>query len=206
MHAEALTEVIKVDNDKPDKNVLERAAGIINRGGLVAFPTETVYGIAADYLNRKTIQRLHKVKERPEGKPFTIHIADFDVIRQLSCKVPLAAERLMDKFWPGPLTILLADEYGNKIGFRMPRNRLALELISACKNPIVAPSANISGNRPPCSAEEVLKDLNGRIDLLLDGGKTDVGVESTVVDMSKLPYKILREGAVRKSEIDAACR
>ena len=107
----------------------------------------------------------------------------------------------MDEFWPGPLTMVLNMAPGEKIGVRMPRNKLALEFISHCEAPIVAPSANISGNRPPRSGEDVLRDLDGKIDLLLDGGETDVGIESTVLDASKFPYNILREGAILKSRI-----
>lgn len=200
------TGVIKVNNYRPDKDVLRKAARVVKKGGLVAFPTETVYGLAADYLNKKAIQRLYRVKKRPRNKPFTVHIAKFDELDRLSCEISLFSKHLMEKFWPGPLTLILNTDSGEKIGFRMPRNRLALEFISACKTPIVAPSANISGRRPPCNADDVLKDLDGKIDLVLDGGETDVGIESTVVDMTILPYKILRKGAIDKTEIKDAVR
>jgi len=195
------TEVIKADNNIPDKNVVKEAAKIIKKGGLVAFPTETVYGLAADYLNGKAMDKLFKVKNRPKDKPFTIHISDYDVIGALSCEISIFEEHLIQKFWPGPLTLILRSENGGTTGFRMPKNRLALDFISACKTPIVAPSANISGNRAPRTANEVLRDLDGKIDMLLDGGKTEVGTESTVVDVSAFPYKILREGAINKTQI-----
>lgn len=195
------TEVIKVDNQKPNKDVLEKAAKIIKKGGLVAFPTETVYGLGADYLNKKAIQKLYKVKKRPKNKPFTIHISNFDELLRLSCHISLFSKHLIKRFWPGPLTLILRTNSDEKIGVRMPRNKLALEFISRCTTPIVAPSANISGRRPPRNAESVLKDLDGKIDLLLDGGKTHVGIESTVVDASKFPYRVLREGAIHKSQI-----
>jgi L-threonylcarbamoyladenylate synthase len=107
----------------------------------------------------------------------------------------------MERFCPGPLTLILKTNSGEKIGIRMPRNNFALEFISACGAPIAATSANISGNKPPCNAEDVLRDLDGKIDLLLDGGETKVGIESTVIDVSAFPYKILREGAISKGQI-----
>jgi L-threonylcarbamoyladenylate synthase len=195
------TEIIKVDIYKPHKEMLKKAASVIKKGGLVAFPTETVYGLGADYLNKKAVQKLYKVKERPKDKPFTIHISGFEELESLSCEISLFSKHLIERFWPGPLTIILKTGSGEKIGLRMPRNKLALEFISACKTPIVAPSANISGRKSPRSAEDVLKNLDGRIDLLLDGGQTDVGIESTVVDASAFPYRILREGAIKKSQI-----
>lgn len=195
------TEIIKTDSNSPDKNVVAEAAKIIKKGGLVAFPTETVYGLAADYLNKNAVDRLYAVKNRPKDKPFTVHISDYEVIGALSCEVSIFEEHLIQEFWPGPLTLILRSETGGTIGFRMPKNRLALDFISACKTPIVAPSANISGNSAPRTAEEVLRDLDGKIDMLLDGGKTEIGAESTVVDVSTFPYKILREGAINKAQI-----
>lgn len=195
------TEVIKLDSRRPDKKVLKQAAKIIKKGGLVAFPTETVYGIAADYMNRGAIRNLYKIKNRPKNKPFTVHISDYDALGEFSCEVSVFEEHLIEKFWPGPLTLIFRTDMGDKIGFRMPDYKIALDLISECERSIVAPSANISGNKPPRSAEEVLKDLDGAIDMLLDGGPTTMGIESTVVDVSAMPYKILREGAIHKVQI-----
>ncbi len=195
------TEIIKTDNNNPDKTALEEAAKIIKKGGLVAFPTETVYGLAADYLNKKALDRLSEVKNRPKDKPYTVHISDYDVIGALSCEVSIFEEYLIQQFWPGPLTLILKTETGGKIGFRMPKNRLALDFISACKTPIAAPSANISGNNAPRTAEEVLRDLDGKIEMVLDGGMTEMGAESTVVDVTAFPYRILREGAIKKAQI-----
>ena len=195
------TEVIKVESRQPDKEALNKAAEIIRKGGLVAFPTETVYGLAADYLNERALEKLYGVKERPKDKPFTVHISGFDDLTKLSCEITAFSKALIEKFWPGPLTLVLNTDSGGKVGVRMPRNKVALEFISACATPIVAPSANISGRRPPRSAEDVLKDLNGRIEMILDGGETEVGIESTVVDASVRPYRILREGAIKEIEI-----
>lgn len=195
------TEIIKINAKKPDKKALRKAAGIVGKGGLVAFPTETVYGLAADYLNKKAIQKLYKVKKRPKDKPLTVHISKFDELDKLDCEVALFSKNLTEKFWPGPLTLVFKTGSGRKIGIRMPSNKIALEFISLCKNSIVAPSANISGNQPPRKAEDVLKDLDGKIDLLLDGGETEVGIESTVVDVSTFPYKVLRKGAIDTGRI-----
>ena len=195
------TEIIRVDIQKPDKGILKKAAGIIKKGGLVAFPTETVYGLAADYVNKKAIEKLYKIKKRPKTKPFTIHISVPEATDKLYCEISLFSKHLIKRFWPGPLTLIFKTESGEKIGVRMPRNKIALDFISMCKTPIVAPSANLSGNEPPCSADDVLRDLDGKIDLLLDGGKTDVGIESTVIDTTIFPYRVLREGAIHKSQI-----
>ncbi|MEA3305184.1 MAG: L-threonylcarbamoyladenylate synthase [Candidatus Omnitrophota bacterium] len=195
------TEIIKIDQKNPDKTAIKKAAGIIKKGGLVAFPTETVYGLAADYLNKKAIEKLCDVKKRPKNKPFTIHIASVDELVNLSCEVSFFSEKLIEKFWPGPLTLIFNTKSGKKTGIRMPDNRAALEFISACGTPVIAPSANISGRASPHNAEDVLSDLGGMIDLVLDGGRVDIGVESTVIDMSALPYRIIREGAINKSRI-----
>ena len=195
------TEIIKVDAKRPSTDILKKAAAIIKKGGLVAFPTETVYGLGADYMNKKAIQRLNEVKKRPKDKPFTIHIADIESLYELSCNISIFAKHLIERFWPGPLTLIFPTASGEKIGVRMPRNEIALKFISACGAPIVAPSANISGNRPPSNAREVLKDLDGKIDLLLDAGETEVGIESTVVDVSTTPHNVLREGAISKDQI-----
>ena len=201
MNKKIKTEIIKIDQKNPNKNAIKKAAGIIKKGGLVAFPTETVYGLAADYFNKKAIERLCDVKKRPKNKPFTIHIASADELLNLSCEVSFFSKKLIEKFWPGPLTVIFGTESGKKVGIRMPDNRVALEFISACGIPVVAPSANISDRTSPHNAEDVLSDLDGMIDLVLDGGRVDIGIESTVIDMSVLPYRIIREGAINKSRI-----
>jgi L-threonylcarbamoyladenylate synthase len=195
------TKVLKVDPDNPAAGAIRRAAGLIRSGGLVAFPTETVYGIAANLSDKRAVERLREVKARDRGKPFTVHIADVGTIEEMGCVVTPGARRLIDKFWPGPLTIILKSKKGRKTGFRMPANRVALELIKAAGVPIVAPSANISGKAPPTDAEGVLKELGGMIELIVDSGPTAIGVESTVVDLAVSPPKVLREGAIGDEEI-----
>jgi L-threonylcarbamoyladenylate synthase len=174
---------------------------MLRSGGLVGFPTETVYGLGANLLEEKAIARLYKVKKRPKGKPFTVHIENVSLIRKLRCDITPEAKALIERYWPGPLTVILRCKDGSKVGFRMPDNKVALKLIKESRVPIVAPSANISGRVPPTKASDVLKQLGGRIDILLDAGPTDVGVESTVIDMTINPPKVLREGAVMEKEL-----
>lgn len=196
------TIVLRVDPDRPDKDIIANAALVIRQGGLVAFPTETVYGLAANRNDPKAMARLSKVKDRPDGKHYTVHIASLSFIKKMGCKIPKLALVLIKKYWPGPLTLVLASKNGGSIGFRMPANKVALELIGKAKVPVVAPSANLSGSKPPVRASEVLKGLGGKIDMVIDAGATEVGVESTVVDISIKPFKILREGAIKTSEIE----
>lgn len=195
------TLVLKVSSRKPEKKKIFYSAKILKAGGLVAFPTETVYGIGANLLDKKALGRLYKVKKRSRNKPFTVHISNIKTVKRLGCKMTKEAEGLVSRFWPGPLTIILKSRHGEKMGFRMPDNKIALELISLAGIPVVAPSANISGHPPPTSAEGVLRNLDGKIDILLDGGRTDIGVESTVIDLTVKPFKVLREGAIKSEDI-----
>jgi L-threonylcarbamoyladenylate synthase len=195
------TLVCKVNPQRPDRTVIARSAKVLRSGGLVAFPTETVYGLAANLSKKAGMDALYRVKERPKGKPSTVHIADTRIIRKMGCAISRDARILIDKFWPGPLTVILASKKGAKIGFRMPDNKVALALIREAGVPIVAPSANLSGKTPPKSASDVLRDLDGRIDIVIDAGKTKVGIESTVIDMTQCPPAILREGAIKKRAI-----
>ena len=195
------TLVLKIDAKKPEEKVIRRAAALLKKGKLVAFPTETVYGLGANALDRRAMAKLRAAKERPKGKPFTVHIADTTIINKMGCRMTKEAKLLSDKFWPGPLTMILRNANGRKIGFRMPDNLVALKIIKRAGVPIAAPSANLSGERPPKSARGVLASLDGKIELLLDAGKTAVGIESTVVDMTTTPPRILREGAVSRREI-----
>lgn len=192
---------VKIDPKRPDKKIIAEAAGIVKKGGLVVFPTETVYGIAANLLDDKAITKLYEVKNRSRSKPFTVHISDIKMIEKMGCKVTGRAQALIDRFWPGPLTIILKSENGSTIGFRMPANRIALEFIKAVGTPIVAPSANLSGKAAPKSAKEALKDLEGHVDMVLDAGLTDIGLESTVIDLTAAPPKVLREGAIKAEDL-----
>jgi len=195
------TLVLKVDPRRPDEKVIAYAAAGIRYGRLVAFPTETVYGIAANLDDKKAVEALYKAKQRSRGKPLTVHIADRALITKMGCRLTKNAAILMRKYWPGPLTIILKSRAGRTIGFRMPANRIAHALIRKAGVPVVAPSANSSGNKAPVDAQAVLKDLGGRIDMVIDGGRTRVGIESTVVDLTVSPPKVLREGAISARRI-----
>jgi tRNA threonylcarbamoyl adenosine modification protein (Sua5/YciO/YrdC/YwlC family) len=198
------TEVIKVDPEDPEIAKIKKAASVLKKGGLVAFPTETVYGLAANLANKKSMDRLIKVKQRPEEKLFSIHIAEKDKIEEFARDIPVGVYKLIDKFWPGPLTIILHSKKNNQqtVGIRMPSNKVALELINLAKVPIVAPSANISGKKPPTTAEEVLDYFDGKIDMLIDGGKTALGVSSSVADFTRTNFEVVREAAIKKSDIE----
>lgn len=195
------TKVLKIDPNAPDEKTIEFAAALLQDGGLVAFPTETVYGIGANFQNKESISRLYEIKKRPLNKPFTIHISTTEMIAEMGCDTSPLADELIRRFWPGPLTIILESKNG-KLGFRMPKNTVAKELISKAKVPLVVPSANISGEKPPAEAREVINALDGKIDLILDSGKTEFGMESTVVDTTSFPYKILRKGAIPRQDIE----
>lgn len=200
------TLLVEVDPARPDSDVIAYCAKLVRDGGIVAFPTETVYGLAVNLLNKRAVERLYSVKKRSRGKPFTVHIADLRPIRKMGCAISGRSARLVKKFWPGPLTLILKSRDGKKIGFRMPANRVALDLIAASGVPVIAPSANISGRKPPTDAKAALKDLDGKIDMILDSGPTKVGIESTVVDMTVNPPVILREGAISSKSLARAMK
>lgn len=203
------TRIIKM----PDggEAVYEEAADIIRRGGLVAFPTETVYGLGGNALDSEAARKIYAAKGRPSDNPLIVHVSDVNMVEGLSAEVPESARKLMDAFWPGPLTIIL--EASEKVprqttgglktvALRMPNNPVALELIRRTKLPIAAPSANASGRPSPTKAEHVASDLSGRIDMILDGGDVEIGVESTIVDLTGDIPQILRPGYITKEMIE----
>ena len=203
MDREVKTKILVINSETPESHKIGEAADILKNGGLVAFPTETVYGLAALHDNDAAINKLYEVKNRPMDKPFTVHISREEMIDMFDCEVSVLARKLMKRFWPGPLTIILKKKNGEgTLGFRMPDNKIAFGLIKKAGVPVVAPSANISGNKPPTSAAEVLRDLDGKVEIVIDGGKTAIGIESTVVDMTGRRPKVLREGAIPKAEIE----
>jgi L-threonylcarbamoyladenylate synthase len=202
---------LKVDaNDLGTPEALERAAEILRGGGLVAFPTETVYGLGANALDRAAVERIFAAKSRPAWDPVIVHLAPGAMLDELVEEIPEAARRLMEVFWPGPLTLLLkrtsavpdAVTAGRPlVGVRMPSHPVALELIRRAGVPVAAPSANRFGHVSPTTAEHVLDDLDGRIDAVLDAGPTLRGVESTVLDPAASPMVIYRPGAVTAEQI-----
>ncbi len=192
------TRLLKVDPEHPDPAMIHAAAGLLRRGGLVAFPTETVYGLGANLQDPQAIQELYQVKARPFGKQVTLHIADFKVVESSGVVVTPLAMRFLARFWPGPLTAVFRHWDGSTQAFRMPRHPVALALIREAEVPVVAPSANLSGNPAPRTAEEGMRDLADKIDLVLDAGPTTLGFESTVVDFSGDRPMILRPGVLEK--------
>jgi L-threonylcarbamoyladenylate synthase len=202
-HPQMKTILLKVDSDNPEIAKIQTAAEIIRKGGLVAFPTETVYGLGADALNPEAVLALFEAKKRPLDNPPIIHVVDPTEVYRLVKEVPKKAELLMKQFWPGPLTLIFKRSdivpkvtvAGlDTIAIRMPKHKVALELIRQSGCPIAAPSANLAGKPSPTTAQHVYEDLNGRIDVILDGGATNIGVESTVVDLSVDPPMLLRPG------------
>ena len=198
-----MTQVLELDPERPQQEAIELAASIIRKGGLVAFPTETVYGLGADAMNENAVRKIFEAKARPADNPCIVHVHSRDMLDRVAGSVGDKAERLIQKFWPGPLTLVLERKPEvapsvsaglSTVAVRMPGNRIALELIRAATTPIAAPSANASGRPSPTTAAHVLEDLGGRIDLILDGGTTNIGIESTVLDMTTEPPMILRPG------------
>ncbi len=196
------TEVIQINSQEPEVEKIKQAARVLKEGGLVVIPTETVYGIAADMQNRRTVQRLYKVKQRSTNKHFSLHIALKEDAEKYAHDILPFAYHLMERFWPGPITLILKSRENGKVGIRMPNHKIALAIIREAGVKAACPSANVSGKLAPSTAQEVLKDLNGLVDLVLDAGKTPLGKESTVVDVTELPIKFLREGALAKEEIE----
>jgi len=194
------------------QETLERGAQILRAGGLVALPTETVYGLGANALDAAAVGRIFAAKERPAWDPVIVHIANAKMLEGLVEEVPERARRLMEAFWPGPLTLLLrrtaavpdAVTAGRPlVGVRMPAHPVALEVIRRAGIPVAAPSANRFGRVSPTTAAHVLEDLDGRIDAVLDAGPAVHGVESTVLDASRSPMLIYRPGAVTAEQIRA---
>lgn len=194
------------------ENQIDQAAKLIQEGETVAFPTDTVYGLGADARNEAAVQKIFAAKGRPAGRALTILLAEKETITEYAKEIPAEAALLVDHFWPGPLTIVL-EAKGNlapavtaglkTIGMRMPADPIALKFIQAAGMPLATPSANRTGRPSPTTAEHVLTDLDGRIAAVIDGGETDSGIESTVLDLSN-PEKpvILRPGAITKGQIE----
>jgi len=205
------TKILKIDLNAPSNLTIKYASSVIQKGGLVAFPTETVYGLGANALDSKAVAKIFKVKRRPMDNPLIVHIAKFEELDKLVKIIPSKAKLLIKKFWPGPLTLVFLKKKdvpkevtaGSKtIAIRMPANKFALELIRSAGVPIAAPSANLAGKPSSTTATHVMGDFNGKIDLIIDGGQTDIGVESTVLDLTENVPIILRPGAVTKEMLE----
>lgn len=199
------TKVVRLDENNIDEHAISEAGDVLREGGLVVFPTETVYGLGANALDKDAVKEIFKAKGRPQDNPLIVHISKVKDIEDLVEKIPPIAQKLMDKFWPGPMTIILKkkDIIPNEtsagldsIGIRMPSNKIAMELISMAGVPIAAPSANLSGKPSPTDLETCIEDLDGRVNAILGGDTSEVGVESTVIDCTIDPPCILRPGGI----------
>ncbi len=200
------TRALVVGGDGVASPAIKEAAKILISGGLVAFPTETVYGIGVNADDADAVARLRALKERPEGKPFSVHIGDRADLGKIVSPVPVIANRLMDRFWPGPVTIVFGRS-NDSVGVRLPSHEVGAAFLRECGVPVLAPSANLAGQTPATSAAEVSDTLDGRIDAILDdGGEATVGQASTVVRVWRTGWKVLREGAVPTDEIERAMK
>ena len=205
------TKVEKIEKTQMNMDIINAAGQILKQGGLVAFPTETVYGLGANALDEEAARKTYAAKGRPSDNPLIVHIASLEDLYPITKKVPEKAVALAEKFWPGPLTMIFEKSelvpHGTTGGLetvavRMPDNEVALALIRAGGGYVSGPSANKSGRPSPTMARHVLDDLEGRIDMILDGGPVHIGVESTIVDMTVEPPMILRPGAVTKEMLE----
>lgn len=201
-----------VDPASPDPVAIAAAAAVLRAGGLVAFPTETVYGLGADALDPAAVRRIYEAKGRPGFNPIIVHVATIEHARRLSRRWPASATRLANHFWPGPLTLVLPKDGSvpdivtaglDAVGIRVPAHPVALALIRAAGLPVAAPSANRFTQLSPTSAEHVARALGGRVDVLLDGGSAQVGIESTVVDLTGPAPRLLRPGMISRSALEA---
>lgn len=205
------TKVIKVDHRNMDENVLQEAGRIIRDGGLVAFPTETVYGLGGDALNKDSSKKIYEAKGRPSDNPLIVHICNMNDLSPIVEEIPEDVYRLAEAFWPGPLTIIMKksklvpkETTGGleTVAVRMPSHPAALKFIEYAGGYVAAPSANVSGRPSPTKAKYVIEDMTGRIDMILDGDGIDIGLESTIVDMTGKKPEILRPGYITKDMLE----
>lgn len=205
------TELIVIDETGIENNVMERAGKILKEGGLVAFPTETVYGLGGDGLNKESAKKIYAAKGRPSDNPLIIHISKFEDLGKIVKSIPEEVERLAEAFWPGPLTMILPKSEQvpyettgglDTVAVRMPSHPVALAFIEASGGYVAAPSANTSGRPSPTLAKHVMEDMQGKIEMILDGGSVEIGLESTIVDLSCEVPTILRPGYVTKDMLE----
>ena len=205
------TKIITIDRKHPDMELLQEAGKILRQGGLVAFPTETVYGLGGDGLKADAAARIYAAKGRPSDNPLILHIAKVEDMEQLAEDIPPLAYRLAEKFWPGPLTMILKKRavvpYATTggletVAIRMPSDEIARAIIQASGTYIAAPSANLSGRPSPTRAAHVIEDLSGRIEMIVDGGDSDIGLESSIIDLSGEVPMILRPGYITKEDFE----
>ena len=197
------TTIVKIDPRHPDPDRLREVAGQLVRGKIVAFPTETVYGLAVCATQPAAVTRLYELKQRAEDKPFAYHIGNLGALERLDIIQSRVLRFLISRFWPGPVTLIALNRKDEKIGLRFPKHEIAAKMINQCSEPVVATSANISGGSSPRTAEEVLRIFPNELDVVIDGGPCKWGEDSTVVDTVPFPPQILRRG-VYADQVDEA--
>ena len=204
------TDIIKFKGNGKDKLYLKKISQTLRDGGLVVLPTETVYGLGGNGLNKRACKKIYEAKGRPSDNPLILHIAENSQLDPLVAEIPDVAKKCMEKFWPGPLTIifkrsdLIPDEATGgleTVAIREPSNEIAHAILKAVDFPVAAPSANLSGRPSPTKVEHVIEDLNGRVDIIVDGGHSVVGIESTVLDVTVDPPMILRPGKITLEDL-----
>jgi L-threonylcarbamoyladenylate synthase len=201
--------ICRVDRDAPDVSVIEEAADVLLGGGVVALPTDTVYGLAADATNQHAVQELYQIKDRDPKKAVPVLVDSIKLFRALVHDLPAEVEALIEKLWPGALTVvarkkrgvLQSVSLGETIGVRMPNSMVALAVISMLARPMATSSANVSGRSPATSAQEVMRTLGNKVDLILDAGPTPGGATSTVLSVVERPFTILRQGQIERAAL-----
>ena len=205
------TKIIKINPNQMDESAIKEAGEILQGGGLVALPTETVYGLGANALDQEGAKKTYKVKGRPSDNPLIIHIARVEDLEKITVHPPAEVDLLTKAFWPGPLTIIMKKSplvpYGitggqETVAVRMPAHQVALAVIEAAGGFVSAPSANISGRPSPTMAHHVKEDLEGRIEMIIDAGKVEIGLESTIIDVTTSPPVILRPGEITQEMLE----
>lgn len=206
------TIVVRATNGDHHLEGIRQAADILRSGGLVVFPTETVYGLGANAMDGDAVSRIFAAKGRPADNPLILHVSRLEQLAEVTTVVPDAAMMLIHRFWPGPLTIILPKTDSvpgevtaglDTVAIRMPDNDIALAFLEECAVPVAAPSANLSGRPSPTSLKDVIEDLDGRVDCIIDGGNCTIGIESTVVDLSRSTPVLLRPGAVTIEDLES---
>ena len=197
------TEIIELHPQFPDSKKIAYCANVIRKGGLVVFPTETVYGVGANLANDAAMRRLREVKKRAPDKPFSILIPQVGLISNYTSATDPALYKLIDAYWPGPLTVVVPGKQdGQTIGVRMPDHPIALRLVQDAQCTIAAPSANFEGNPAPATCQEALQDMDGLVDVAIDGGAAKLGIGSSVVDLAHGSPKVLRDGVITQEDVD----
>ncbi len=204
------TKIYKFDKDKIDINIIKESGKALKEGKTVVFPTETVYGLGGNIYCEDTLSKIYEAKGRPADNPLIVHIWDISQLKELVEEIPENAKILMNKYWPGPLTIIFKKNKNlpdyitrglDTVAVRMPNNPIALKLLEESGVPVAAPSANTSGKPSPTIGRHVVEDLNGKVDIIIDGGSCKIGLESTVIDVYSTPLMILRPGGITLEDI-----